>query len=710
MERPVGKSGEAIDVRKLPVFPYALLKLLERCHRPDTSYEKLAEIIQTDPVLTTKFFAVYNFPVSREKLPTSNLKQLLVTMGLDTIKSIAVTSAVNQMFSKRDESMDSFVEAFWSKSLKSAYVAEQIAKAIQYEPTDEAYFCGLLHRIGQLVLQKKTSGGYAKLASLDLGERRDAIERENLGVSAAEIGALLIRNWDSQSYMSDAVLFQNEPVKTILDASRLVKIINLTSKLVSNENMIDSAVIEDGGRLFDFSEQQIVDLVAAAEDKVDHITNVVYLPTALNGNSVSSNESLQSDAQKLGIKQVRRELTRQVRDIAMLDGARQLLEKPNDLDEILGSVHKNLHMLFGIKRSQIFLYEPISDSLVGKNLGEQGSDISEFKVALVPGRSLMAEAVFRKAIVHSIDAENEKYLSILDQQLIKLCGNEAILYVPMIYNQSTIGVLAIGINSFSLSSLQSHFNQITLFAGEVAAALHRHQLRNQDFRDILDSERGRRDGRLRELIHEAGNPLGIINNYLEILGLQLGEEHPAQEQLEIIKEEIYRVGDILTQMRETPEKEEISMGMMDLNGFITDLAKIFRASISASNAVDLELDLDKQLEPVHSNRNSLKQILTNLIKNASEAIEGIGKITISTRGNVNVDGKNYVEIIVADNGPGVSDNVMAHLFSPVTSMKGNGHSGLGLTIVRNLVTELHGSISCRTNKDVGTEFRILIPC
>ena len=211
------------------------------------------------------------------------------------------------------------------------------------------------------------------------------------------------------------------------------------------------------------------------------------------------------------------------------------------------------------------------------------------------------------------------------------------------------------------------------------------------------------------MVHEAGNPLGIINNYLEILGIQLGDEHPAQDQLEIIKEEIQRVGEILTQMRETPDREEVSMGAMDLNGFIGDLAKIFKASISANKSIELELDLDKQLEPVHSSRNSLKQILTNLIKNASEAIEDFGTVVVSTRGNINVDGKNYVEITISDDGPGIPDGMMEYLFSPVTSMKGNGHSGLGLTIVRNLVAELHGSISCRTTKDIGTEFRILMP-
>jgi signal transduction histidine kinase/HD-like signal output (HDOD) protein len=709
MERPVGKSGEAIDVRRLPVFPHVLLRLLEKSHLPDTSFEELAEIIQTDPVLTSKFFAIYNFPAYSENNPASNLKQLLVMMGLDTIKSIAVTSAVNQMFTRRDEVMDVFVESFWQTSLKSAFIAEQLAQQINYKPLDEAYFCGLLHRVGQLVLQKKTNGGYVRLASIDLGNRRDAVERESFGVSAAEIGALLIKNWDNQSFMSDAVLYQSESVDAILDASRLVKLINLTSKLVKNEHLIDTSVIEDGHRLFNLDEQQIVNAVSAADDRLSAVMQDLLLPAQVDDNESSGFDGVESSTQILSVKQVRRELTKRVRDIAMLDGARQLLEKNSDLDGILSSIQKNLYVLFGLMRNLCFLYDPQSESLIGTKSSDQWSGINELEVALVPGRSLMAEAVLRKTIVHSLDPQWSQSLSILDQQLIKLTGSEEILYLPLISRQTVVGILAIGINSAIFSSLKSHINQMVLFAGEVADVIQRHQNRSQDFKEMLESERTRREGHLKELIHEAGNPLGIINNYLEILGIQLGEEHPVQDQLHIIKEEIERVGDILRQMRETPEKEEVPVGMLDLNAFISELVKIFRASISARQNIEIELQLDQNLDPIHSNRNSLKQIFTNLIKNAFEAMEKSGTITITTRGQVNVDGKHFVEIMVSDQGPGVPDEVMEHLFNPVASAKGKNHSGLGLTIVRNLVADLHGSISCRTSKGIGTEFRILIP-
>jgi signal transduction histidine kinase len=109
------------------------------------------------------------------------------------------------------------------------------------------------------------------------------------------------------------------------------------------------------------------------------------------------------------------------------------------------------------------------------------------------------------------------------------------------------------------------------------------------------------------------------------------------------------------------------------------------------------------------NRNSLKQVLTNLVKNAVEALQAGGEIEIATRDQVNVDGRPYVEVRIADNGPGIPDEVISSIFTPVKSRKGREHAGLGLTIVKNLMTDLHGSISCRNIADGGAEFVILLP-
>ena len=146
-----------------------------------------------------------------------------------------------------------------------------------------------------------------------------------------------------------------------------------------------------------------------------------------------------------------------------------------------------------------------------------------------------------------------------------------------------------------------------------------------------------------------------------------------------------------------------------MNALIQDLLSIFRVSLFSTRAIQDELNLDDSVPLLLSNRNSLKQILTNLIKNAAEAMPEGGSIRIGTCGKVNVNGKVFIELIVADNGPGMPGHVIQGLFSPVASTKGKEHSGLGLTIVKKLVTDLGGTISCSSIQNKGTEFRILLP-
>ena len=119
-------------------------------------------------------------------------------------------------------------------------------------------------------------------------------------------------------------------------------------------------------------------------------------------------------------------------------------------------------------------------------------------------------------------------------------------------------------------------------------------------------------------------------------------------------------------------------------------------------------DLDERIHTLRSNTNALKQIYTNLIKNAVEALPANGTLMVYTQDHVNVDGKEHIELSVADDGPGMDTETLSQLFSPMVSTKGSGHAGLGLTIVKNLVNELHGSISCRSS-DKGTGFYILFP-
>ena len=160
------------------------------------------------------------------------------------------------------------------------------------------------------------------------------------------------------------------------------------------------------------------------------------------------------------------------------------------------------------------------------------------------------------------------------------------------------------------------------------------------------------------------------------------------------------------------QKKPRKWGPLDINTLVNDLVKLTAESMIKEQKVAVHIDLDPALPKLISARDSLKQILINLMKNASEAMTKGGNLYLKTRyRSTPLEGskdRGFVEVTVADDGPGIDTEILPKLFSPVESTKGEGHAGLGLTIVKNLVNELDGSISCRSS-DKGTSFHILLP-
>jgi signal transduction histidine kinase len=129
------------------------------------------------------------------------------------------------------------------------------------------------------------------------------------------------------------------------------------------------------------------------------------------------------------------------------------------------------------------------------------------------------------------------------------------------------------------------------------------------------------------------------------------------------------------------------------------------------NGIDCELRLDRNLPEVRSLPSHLKQVITNLLKNSVEALEskGEGTITVETNDAVYFDGRRCVRIVVADNGPGIAPNIIDHLFTSAISSKGAPHSGVGLMVVKGLVSEMGGNVLVYSTEENGTRFEIFLP-
>jgi len=143
---------------------------------------------------------------------------------------------------------------------------------------------------------------------------------------------------------------------------------------------------------------------------------------------------------------------------------------------------------------------------------------------------------------------------------------------------------------------------------------------------------------------------------------------------------------------------------VDLNELLADLARRSREPLWESSRIRLQLALDPQVPPLDSEKNKLKQVFLNLLKNAAEAMPGGGDLFIQTRFHPSEPRR--VEASVRDEGSGIAEEVRSRLFEPFVSTK--AQEGLGLSIAYGFVRELGGNISYETGSG-GTTFRVQLP-
>ena len=682
---------------KLPSPPAVLIQLIDSLNDPHVSFESLTRIIQQDGAITSKVISAANSPFYRQWQEISDLNRLLVVLGTRSVRTIAINSAVQQFFNQLSKSAGRALDHLWYYSLVCAQCARSLAEKTSYPSPDEAYLAGLLHRLGQLALLQTYPEEYPAILQEGLqGEALSQAERERVGYASSAVAAELIDSWQLHSFISDAVLYQHEPAQSILDSAHLVKLLNLACDLARQEKGVDSELLERADLLFALNQPILEELLEESREKA--VTAARSLNIALP--SEKEDKQAEQNLQALGER---------VRQAALFGGGRESLPEKTDLPMTLQQIQRDLELLFGLKRTCFLLPDAESGNLTAIDPAHPtDSLLNDLSFSTESARSLAARS-FLEQQIYSNEDELDSEPSVADRQLARHLKRAILAYLPLSDQQQPLGLIAVGTHPEEWPVVEQQREMLGLFAKEAAQTLLRQREAEQHQADLLDQERSAFHLEARKVVHEANNPLGIINNYLHILGMKLGEEHPVQEELDIIREEIDRVGQIILRIRDIPGEVEQHQRTVDVNQLIEDLDKLFQSSLFPSHNISSTLDLDRSMRGIRTQRSHIKQILTNLMKNAVESMDQGGNLTIVSRDNAFLNGKAHIEIQVIDSGPGIPAEIMDQLFTPVTSTKDSSHSGLGLAIVKNLMDELSGHISCTSQAGQGTRFQLFLP-
>ncbi|HSE39788.1 MAG TPA: ATP-binding protein [Acidobacteriota bacterium] len=201
--------------------------------------------------------------------------------------------------------------------------------------------------------------------------------------------------------------------------------------------------------------------------------------------------------------------------------------------------------------------------------------------------------------------------------------------------------------------------------------------------------------------HEFRNSVATISGYLQLLENKVDPEQqqytgPVQKELQSLQKV---VNDFLSFARPV----ELEMAPVSLRELLQECME--EVKVAASDNLDFELD--GVFPEVRGDERMLRQVFTNLIRNAAESVEGTnrkGKLQIN--GSTALNGR-FCVVDVADNGVGIKNEDLARIFAPFFSTKPEG-VGLGLAIVQKLVLQHNGTITVETGSE-GSVFRVQLP-
>jgi two-component system nitrogen regulation sensor histidine kinase GlnL len=217
------------------------------------------------------------------------------------------------------------------------------------------------------------------------------------------------------------------------------------------------------------------------------------------------------------------------------------------------------------------------------------------------------------------------------------------------------------------------------------------------------------------LAHEIKNPLSGIRGAAQLLEQSVGDEDRSLTRL--ICEEADRIVKLVDRMEVFTDQRPIEREPVNLHAVLEHVKRLTHSGFARH--IKFVEDYDPSLPPVLANRDQLVQVFLNLVKNAAEAIgedASDGEICLSSSFRPGVrltlpGSKTRVslplEFCVRDNGPGVPEDLLPHLFDPFVTTKPSG-SGLGLALAAKIIGDHGGIIECESQPR-RTVFRVLMP-
>lgn len=210
--------------------------------------------------------------------------------------------------------------------------------------------------------------------------------------------------------------------------------------------------------------------------------------------------------------------------------------------------------------------------------------------------------------------------------------------------------------------------------------------------------------------HELGNPLNSLTIHLQLMERRLKKLKSTKdrdtaalgESIQVCRDEVQRLDGIITNFLEAIRPSPPNLVETNLAEVLAEVLR-FQQNELEDRGILVEAEISEMLPLVMADRNQVKQVFFNVVKNAAEAMQPGGTLRIKTRSD-----DDHVYLLFADTGSGIKQQDLVKLFQPYHTTKPGGH-GLGLMIVQRILREHGGQVGIESKEGVGTVVTLQFP-
>ena len=720
----------------LPFSPVAA-KILELAQDERVGAREIARIIIQDQAFTARLLKIANSPYYGQTRAVTTVIQAVPVLGIDTITSLALALFSFSSLSHDDNAVVTLRD-LWEHSMGCAFWGRRIAKQIGHPAPEETFIAGLLHDMGKALFYRYFKTEFIDAATKASTEGISLLDAEqgHLGIDHAAAGAAVARKWNLPPVLLQTIEFHHQPFSLPDDTEnsirKTVAIIHVADSLAETfqigrgiEVDLDS-FDEEIWKFLGIEKESCKEIFESVLAEINEFRSVFDL-SAGGKRSVRAIQSLANGSGDRAVQTVIRKTptplqrltadpatTDQTADFGRFIEAGKKLALLAGLDELFPNIANQAMTLMAADAAHILM--PEGEALVVA--GTAG--LTYLKDKHAPMERSLAGWVARMGemmVVPSIEKASASW----EKDFFMALGFRSHLFLPVEWAGRRLAVLCVHSRAERKWTVQE-ISLLDTFVGLVAVALENARLYREaedkaktleGLNQQLQSALYVKTRFLATVSHELRSPLFVITGYANLIKDQMFG--PVASGIDDVLDKITKQANALISLiTYILEISQMDAGTFTLHQQPLELRELLEdvsgdmVRLIGSKSILYETDCAKNLHPIVTDRERLRQILGHLLDNAVKFTQE-GRIILRAHP---VGGG--VEIVVEDTGIGIDPEQQKIIFDGFRQVEEDDNRrydglGLGLYLSRRIVELLGGHITVESQTGTGSRFRVWLP-